>query len=124
MFLTLLMLMVVPEAMTPSNLPCAITEARALSGRVMRYERSRAKTVIRIRTDARTFEDITLHHPKNGDPTLFFLINHQPFTRADWRRLEARKGMLWPAMRAHVWICGSGDVIIDWQPDEAALVVK
>lgn len=124
MLLTLLVLMAAPEVMTPSNLPCAITEARVLSGRVMRYERTRAKTVIRIRTDARTFEDITLQHPKNADPAPFFLINHQPFTRADWRRVEARKGMLWPAMRAHIWICGNGDMIIDWQPDETALAVK
>ena len=123
MLLSLLVFMAV-EAMKPASLPCPTEEAKALSGRVVRYERTKTKTTIRIRNDARTFEDITVQHPKSGDPTPFYLINQQPFTRADWKRVEARKGMLWPAMRAHVWVCNTGEVLIDWRPDETALAVK
>jgi hypothetical protein len=123
MLLSLLVFMAV-EAMQPASLPCAVEDAKMLTGRVVRYERLKMKTTIRLRNDARAFEDITLHHAKNGDPTSFFLINEQPFTRADWKRVEARKGMLWPAMRARVWMCGGGEVIIDWRPDETALAVK
>ena len=124
MVLALLVLMAFPDAMTPSNFVCTSGEAKTFSGRVMRYERSRAKTVIRIRTDARTFEEVTIQHPKSGDPSSSYLINQQPFTRNDWRRVEARKGMLWPAMRAHVSMCASGEVLVDWRPDESAIAVK
>ena len=124
MVLALLVFLAFPDTMTLPNLTCASGETRTFSGRVMRYERTRTKTVIRIRTDARTFEEVTIQHPKSGDPSSSYLINQQPFTRNDWKRVEARKGMLWPAMRAHVSSCASGEVLIDWRPDETAIAVK
>ena len=116
MLLALLALMAIPDAAMPPALPCAVHETKTIAGRVMRYDRSRTKTVLRIRTDARTFEDVTIQHPK-GDPSPVYLINQRPFARGDWKKLEARKGFLWPAMRATVMLCPGGEAIVDWHPD-------
>jgi hypothetical protein len=105
---------------TPPSLRCPRDDTTSFTGRVLLYRRTPGRVLIRVRTDEETTEQFTLTHPKRGDAARLFLIDGQPFTKGDWKRIEARAGRLRPDMRATVWACYEGDQPkaerIDWRP--------
>ena len=38
----------------------------------------------------------------------------EPFTPAEWSRIESRKGVLREGTRASAWVCADGRVMVDW----------
>ena len=107
---------------TPPSLRCPRDNTTSFTGRVLAYRRTPGRVLIRVRTDEETTEQFTLTHPKRGDAASLFLIDGQPFTKGDWKRIEARAGRLRPNMRATVWACYEGGQPkaerIDWRPSE------
>lgn len=98
-----------PEAFT-----CAPNDLTAYTGVVVRYERERERTVLRIHTDWDTNEDVTITHPGAGDAAAFFRYAGRAFTATDWQRIESSPGVLRPSTRATAWVCSDGKVLIDW----------
>lgn len=108
--------------MPPAQIRCKADDVTVYFGRVISYTRTKTKTTLRIRTDYDTTETVTLAHPKNGDPSRWFLVTREPFRAADWKKIEVRRGVLRPGMRAHAWVCKDWKAIIDWRPDEVEAV--
>lgn len=108
--------------MPPAQIRCERNDVTVYNGRVLAYSRKTGKTTLRIRTDSDTTESVALRHPKTSDPSRWFLVNSEPFRAADWKRIEVRKGVLRPGMRANAWVCTDGKAIVDWRPDEKAAV--
>jgi hypothetical protein len=107
--------------MPPSGLKCDRSDLTLYDGRVIAYRRRKGSTFLRIRTNFDTTEEVTIRHPATDDPSKFYLINGQPFTKNDWRRIERRNKVLRPGMRANVWVCRDNPAIqpvVDWQPDD------
>jgi hypothetical protein len=107
--------------MPPSRLKCDRNDLTLYDGRVLAYRRRKGSTFLRIRTNFDTTEEVTIRHPATDDPSKFYLINGEPFTPADWRRIERRSKVLRPGMRANVWVCRDNPAIqpiVDWQPDD------
>ena len=107
--------------MPPSGLSCDRNDLTSYDGEVRAYRRRKGSTFLRIRTNFDTTEEVTIRHPGTNDPSKFYLINGQPFTRNDWRRIEKRRKILKPGMRANVWVCRGNPKIqpvVDWQPDD------
>ena len=103
------------------GLKCDRNELTLYDGRVLSYRRRRGSTYLRIRTNFDTTEEVTIRHPATDDPSEFYLLNGQPFTKSDWRRIERRSKVLRPGMRANVWVCRDNPTIqpvVDWQPDD------
>jgi hypothetical protein len=71
-------------------------------------------TTLRIHTDEDTTEQVSLSHPGTDDPSAHFRMLGEPFTPADWSRVESRKGVLRAGTRAAAWVCSDGRVMIDW----------
>jgi hypothetical protein len=102
-------------------LECDRNELTLYDGRVLAYHRRKGSTYLRIRTNFDTTEEVTIRHPGSADPSKFYLLNGQPFTKSDWRRIERRSKVLRPGMRANVWVCRDNPTIqpvVDWQPDD------
>lgn len=102
----------------PSVIPCDRNDLTSYTGVVTRYQRLRDKTVVRIRTDEETTEEVTVKHRGTSDPSKSFLIEGERFRTADWKRIESRPKVLRPGMRATAWVC-TGEkpaVIVDWRP--------
>lgn len=107
--------------MPPAQLKCDRNDLTLYDGRVLVYRRRRGSTFLRMRTTFDTTEDVTIRHPRTIDPSQFYLINGEAFTKDDWSRIEKRAGVLKPGMRANVWVCrGNAAIqpIVDWQPDD------
>ncbi len=107
--------------MPPSNLKCDRSELTLYDGRVTAYRRRKGSTFLRIRTNYDTTEEVTVSHPATDDPSEFYLLEGEPFTKSDWRLIEKRKGVLRPGMRANVWVCRdnpSVQPVVDWRPDD------
>jgi hypothetical protein len=105
----------------PSGLKCDRSDLTLYDGKVLTYRRRKGSTLLRIRTSFDTTEEVTLRHPGTDDPSEFYLINGEPFTKNDWRRIEKRKTVLKPGMRANVWVCrGNPSIqpVVDWRPDD------
>ena len=105
----------------PSTLKCDRNDLTSYDGKVLTYRRRIGSTYLRIRTSFDTTEAITIRHPRTGDPSEFFLINGASFTKSDWRRIERRKNVLRPGMRANVWVCRDDPAIqpvVDWRPED------
>lgn len=101
----------------PSELECPRDHLTVYIGQVQRYQRGPGRTTIRIRTDEATTETVAIAHPGSSDPSRWFLIERQPFTPADWARIEQRPGRLRTGMRAAAWVCDDGrNPLVDWQP--------
>ncbi len=98
----------------PSEFSCNPNDLTSYTGVVVRYERSRDQTTLRIHTDAETMETVTLKHPGTDDPSSQFRYAGRPFTAADWARIEQSKGVLRPSTRATAWVCSNGRLMIDW----------
>jgi hypothetical protein len=107
--------------MPSPELKCDRNDLTLYDGRVLSYRRRRGSTFLRIRTNFDTTEEVTIRHPATDDPSKFYLLNGQPFTKSDWRRIERRSKVLRPGMRANVWVCRDNPTIqpiVDWQPDD------
>lgn len=101
----------------PADLECPRDRLTLYGGRVLHYQRGPGRTTIRIRTDWATTETVTIAHPGSSDPSRWFLIERQPFTAADWARIEQRPGQLRAGQRAAAWVCDDGrNPVVDWQP--------
>lgn len=107
--------------MPPSGLECTRNNLTVYDGKVLAYRRRKGSTFLRIRTNFDTTETITLRHPATDDPSKFFLLNGEPFTKDDWRGIEKREKVLKSSMRANVWVCRGHPAIqpvVDWRPDD------
>lgn len=100
-----------PEAVT-----CDRNQLTSHSGRITRYKRTKGKTVLVMDTSADTVETLTVTHPGTDDPSRFYLLEGQPFTKNDWAKVEKRKGELRPNLSAIAWVCTNGPTVIDWRP--------
>lgn len=113
--------------MPPSNLKCDRSELTSYDGRVIAYRRRKGSTFLRIRTNSDTTEEVTVRHPATDDPSWFYLLKGEPFTKSDWRLIEKRRGVLRPGMRANVWVCRdnpSVQPVVDWQPDDTGAYLR
>jgi hypothetical protein len=109
------------RTMPPSELKCDRNDLTLYDGRVLAYRRRKGSTFLRIRTNFDTTEEVTIRHPATDDPSKFYLLNGQPFTKSDWRRIERRSRVLLTGMRANVWVCRDNPAIqpvVDWQPND------
>ena len=103
----------------PSALKCDRSDVTLYDGRVFTYRRRRGKTFLRVRTSFDTTEAVNIIHPGTDDPSKFYMINGGPFTPADWKRIEKRKGVLNNGMNANIWVCRdkpSIQPVVDWRP--------
>lgn len=113
--------------MPPTGLKCVRNDLTVYDGKVLAYRRRKGSTFLRIRTSFDTTETVTIRHPGTDDPSEFYLLNGEPFTRSDWRRIEERKKFLRPGMRANVWVCRGNPAIqpvVDWRPDDKGAYPK
>lgn len=105
----------------PSELKCDRSDLTLYDGRVLAYRRRKGSTFLRIRTNFDTTEEVTIRHPATDDPSKFYLLNGNAFTRSDWRRIERSNKVLKSRMRANVWVCRdkpSIQPVVDWRPDD------
>jgi hypothetical protein len=98
----------------PDGFACAANDLTAYTGVVVRYERERERTTLRIRTDWDTTEDVAVPHHGGADAAASFRYASRPFTAKDWQRIESSPGMLRPSTRATAWVCKDGQVLVDW----------
>ncbi|MDX6272175.1 MAG: hypothetical protein QOD28_3398 [Acidobacteriota bacterium] len=107
--------------MPPSKLQCDRNDVTSYDGRVIAYRRRTGSTFLRIRTNFDTTEEVTIRHRGTDDPSKFYLLNGEPFTARDWRRIERSRKVLIKDMRANVWVCRDNPAIqpvVDWRPDD------
>ena len=98
----------------PDGFACATNDLTAYTGVVVRYQRERERTTLRIRTDWDTTEDVAVPHHGAADPAASFRYSGRPFTAKDWERIEKSTGVLRPSTRATAWVCKDGSVLVDW----------
>ena len=98
----------------PDAFACDRNDLTVYTGVVRSYERRAGSTTLHIRTDFDTTEQVTLRHPGTDDPSPHFRMLGEPFTAADWNRIESRKGVLRAGTRAAAWVCTDGRVMVDW----------
>lgn len=98
----------------PDTFACDRNNLTVYTGVVRTYQRRAGSTTFQIRTDYDTTEQVTLRHPGSDDPSAQFRMLGQPFTAADWNRIEVKKGVLRDGTRAAAWVCGDGRVMVDW----------
>ena len=101
------------------QLKCDRNDLTLYDGQVLVYRRRKGSTFLRIRTTFDTTENVTIRHPRANDPSEFYLINGEAFTKSDWGRIEKKPHVLRPGMRANVWVCrGNPSIqpVVDWRP--------
>jgi hypothetical protein len=98
----------------PDTFACDRNNLTVYTGVVRTYQRRAGSTTLQIRTDFDTTEQVTLRHPGTDDPSAHFRMLGEPFTAADWNRIESRKGVLRAGTRAAAWVCNDGRVMVDW----------
>ena len=101
----------------PAALKCDRSDVTLYDGLVLAYQRRKGKTFLRVRTSFDTTEEVTILHRGTDNPSKFYLINGEPFTRESWKSIETRKGVLKKGMRANVWVCRdnpSVQPVVDW----------
>ena len=98
----------------PEGFACVMNDLTAYTGVVVRYQRERERTTLRIRTDWDTTEDVAVPHNGAADPAASFRYAGRPFTAKDWERLESSTGVLRPSTRATAWVCRDSKVLVDW----------
>ena len=104
---------------TPATLKCDRSDLTLYDGRVLAYRRRKGKTFLRVRTSFDTTEEVNIIHHGTDDPSKFYMINGEQFTREDWKRIEVRKGQLKRGMYANIWVCRDNPSIqpvVDWRP--------
>jgi hypothetical protein len=111
-------LLLVPQGRTrqgaPESFTCDRNNLTVYTGVVRDYQRRVGSTTLQIRTDYDTTERVSLSHPGTDDPSRMFRMLGEPFTPADWTRIESRKGVLRAGTRAAAWVCNDGRVMVDW----------
>ncbi len=100
----------------PDAVKCDRNQLTSFAGKVTSYRRQKDKTILVMHTSADTVETITVRHSGKADPRRSYLLDNRPFTAADWKRIERRKGVLRPNMSAVAWVCTNGATIVDWRP--------
>ncbi|HYI13452.1 MAG TPA: rhodanese-like domain-containing protein [Thermoanaerobaculia bacterium] len=100
----------------PDAIQCDRNQLTSYAGRIARYSRTKGKTVLVMDTSADTVETLTVVHPGTDDPSRFYLLEGQPFTKKDWAKVERKKGELQPNLSAVAWVCTGGPTVIDWRP--------
>lgn len=100
----------------PAAVKCDPNRLTVYVGTVRDYRRGKDRTTMTIDTTAGTVEPIALDHPGSDDPSKSFLILSEPFTPADWKRIERKKGELHPRINAAAWVCEDGTIVVDWHP--------
>jgi hypothetical protein len=98
----------------PEGFACVMNDLTAYTGVVVRYQRERERTTLRIRTDWDTTEDVAVPHNGADGPAASFRYAGRPFSVKDWERIESSTGVLRPSTRATAWVCKDGNVLIDW----------
>jgi hypothetical protein len=98
----------------PEAFACDRNNLTVYTGVVSSYQRRVGTTTLRIRTDEDTTEQVSVKHPGTDDPSAHFRMMTEPFTPADWSRIESKKGVLRAGTRAAAWVCSDGGVMIDW----------
>jgi hypothetical protein len=98
----------------PDTFACDRNNLTVYTGVVRTYQRRAGSTTLQIRTDFDTTEQVTLRHPGTDDPSAHFRMLGEPFTAADWNRIEVKKGVLRDGTRAAAWVCSDGRVMVDW----------
>jgi hypothetical protein len=98
----------------PQTFACDRNNLTVYTGVVRTYQRRAGSTTLQIRTDFDTTEQVTLRHPGTDDPSALFRMLGEPFTAADWNRIEVKKGVLRDGTRAAAWVCSDGRVMVDW----------
>ena len=98
----------------PQAFVCAPDDLTSYTGVVVRYQRERERTTLRIRTDWDTSEDVAVPHTGAADAAASFRYAGRPFTAKDWERIESSTGVLRPSTRATAWVCKDGKVMVDW----------
>ena len=98
----------------PESFACDRNNLTVYTGIVRNYRRQPGATTLTIRTDWETTEQVSLTHAGTDDPSRFFRLQGEPFTPADWSRIEAGKGVLREGTRASAWVCTDGRVMVDW----------
>ena len=102
----------------PATLKCDRSDLTLYDGSVLAYRRRKGKTFLRVRTNFDTTEEVIISHRGTDDPSKFYLINGEPFTPADWKRIERQKGVLKTGMQANIWVCrGNPSIqpVVDWR---------
>jgi hypothetical protein len=115
------------RVMPPTGLQCARNDLTVYDGKVLAYRRRKGSTILSIRTSFDMIERVAIRHPGTDDPSDFYLLNGKPFTRSDWRRIEKKRNILRPGMRANVWVCRDKPEIqpvVDWRPDDMGAYPK
>ena len=92
----------------PAAAECPRDRLTMYSGRVLSYRRAADRTVIRIRTEWQTTEEVTISHPGSSDPSRWFLLDRKRFDARDWPRIEQRPGRLRSGLRAAAWVGDDG----------------
>ena len=85
--------------MPPPQLKCERSDLTSYDGRILVYRRRTGSTFLRIRTNFDTTEEVTIRHRGSDDPSRFYLINGEAFTKSDWRRIERKPRVLKSGMR-------------------------
>jgi rhodanese-related sulfurtransferase len=99
----------------PDAVKCDRNQLTSYAGKAKTYRRAQGKTTIVIHTSADTVETVTISH--NGDdPSPSYLIDGKPFTKADWKRVETKKGVLRDDVSLIAWVCTNGATVVDWKP--------
>jgi hypothetical protein len=98
----------------PETFACDRNNLTVYTGVVRTYQRRAGSTTLQIRTDFDTTEQVTLRHPGTDDPSAQFRMLGEPFTAADWNRIEVKKGVLRDGTRAAAWVCSDGRAMVDW----------
>ena len=98
----------------PETFACDRNNLTVYTGVVINYQRRVGTTTLRIRTDEGTTEQVSVKHSGTDDPSAHFRVSSEPFTAADWSRIESKKGVLRAGTRAAAWVCSDGGVMIDW----------
>lgn len=101
----------------PPQVPCPRNNLTVYSGRVIAYKRQGSRTLIRVRTDWDTTEDVILRSARRDKLARMFLLHGESFDANDWTAIEVSKNRLHPGMRVNAWVCDNGaQPLIDWQP--------
>jgi hypothetical protein len=103
-----------PRQRPLAEFSCDPNQLTSYTGVVVRYTRETGRTRLTIKTDWDTTESVTLTHPGSNDPSALFKYEGQPFTAADWPRIERTTGVLIPGTRATAWVCSDGRTMVDW----------
>jgi rhodanese-related sulfurtransferase len=100
----------------PSAVKCDRNQLTSYAGKAKTYRRAKGKTTIVIDTSANTVETVTLRHAGSDDASRSYLIEGKPFTKADWKRIESKKGVLRKDVSLVAWVCTNGATVVDWRP--------